>query len=195
MEPLLANEDVASVASSSSPPARAFHIPEDEQYDRGTTSDDDQTSPESTSRLRGTSRLLKLAGSEALYLWVGIAVLLVRLPFSLAIPSFVATTIGCLIDENFSGAKREVLVLFLLGTVDAVLDYWCIFLFGKAKENIVRAVRVNTFASILSQEMAFFDKTQTGDLVSRLTSDCGQMAEDLTWFFRFSVEAIVRIAG
>ncbi|KAL9183834.1 hypothetical protein ACHAXT_004690 [Thalassiosira profunda] len=42
---------------------------------------------------------------------------------------------------------------------------------------------------------AFFDKTNTGDLVSRLTADCGEMAGDLTWFFRFSVEALVRISG
>ena len=70
-----------------------------------------------------------------------------------------------------------------------------IFLFGYAKENIVKSVRIDTFNSILRQEQAFFDKTNTGDLISRLTSDCGEMAEDLTWFFRFSIEACVRIVG
>ena len=120
---------------------------------------------------------------------------LIALFAALAIPHFVSTTIAELIDSDYNGAKREVLLLFLLGTVDSVLDFWCIFLFGKAKENIVRAVRVDTFSSILRQEQAFFDKTSTGDLVSRLTSDCGEMAGDLTWFFRFSVEAMVRITG
>jgi hypothetical protein len=136
---------------------------------------------ESTSRLRGTSRLLKLAGNQSLFLWVGIVVLLVRLPFSLIIPHFVSTTIASLISEDFSGARREVLLLFLLGTVDAVLDFWCVFLFGKAKENIVRAVRVDTFSSLMRQDQSFFDRTNTGDLISRLTSDCGEMAGDLTW--------------
>lgn len=141
----------------------------------------DEERNESTSRLRGTSRLLKLAGNQSLYLWVGIVVLLVRLPFSLAIPHFVSTTIASLISEDFSGARREVLLLFLLGTVDAVLDFWCVFLFGKAKENIVRAVRVDTFSSLMRQDQSFFDTANTGDLVSRLTSDCGEMAGDLTW--------------
>lgn len=68
-------------------------------------------------------------------------------------------------------------------------------MFGYAKENIVKGVRINTFASILRQEQAFFDKTNTGDLISRLAADCGEMAADLTWFFRFSVEACVRIVG
>jgi len=149
----------------------------------------------SSSRLQGTSRLLKLAGSESQYLWAGVAVLLVRLPFSLAIPHFVSTTIANLINEDFDGAKREVLLLFVLGTVDSILDFWCVFLFGKAKENIVRKLRVDTYSSMLRQEQAFFDATNTGELISRLTSDCGEMAGDLTWFFRFSVEAVVRILG
>jgi hypothetical protein len=136
---------------------------------------------ESTSRQRGTSRLLKLAGNQSVYLWIGIAVLLVRLPFSLAIPHFVSATIASLISKDFIGARREIILLFLLGTVDAVLDFWCVFLFGKAKENIVRAIRVDTFSSIMRQDASFFDTTNTGDLISRLTSDCGEMAQDLTW--------------
>ena len=174
------------------PPTDAFCLPVDGD---GGYIDEQSTSDQTTSRLRGTSRLLKLAGSESLYLWVGIVVLFIRLPFSLAIPHFVSTTIGSLIDDDYNGAKREVLLLFLIGTVDSVLDFWCIYLFGCAKERIVKTIRVDTFASILRQEQAFFDKTNTGDLISRLTSDCGEMAGDLTWFFRFSIEALVRITG
>ncbi|KAL7531526.1 hypothetical protein ACHAXR_004096 [Thalassiosira sp. AJA248-18] len=197
-EPLLSHEDTEEGQTNS-----VDNIIDDGAVDEHDTTaiNEEERNPErqnpthTTSRLTGTSRLLKLAGSESLYLWVGIAVLLVRLPFSLAIPHFVSTTIASLINEDYEAAKREVLLLFLLGTVDSVLDFWCIFLFGKAKENIVRAVRVDTFSSILRQEQAFFDKTNTGDLISRLTSDCGEMAGDLTWFFRFSVEALVRITG
>ena len=43
--------------------------------------------------------------------------------------------------------------------------------------------------------MAFFDKTTSGELASRLNSDCGELAGDLTWFFRFSIESVVRITG
>ncbi len=171
------------------------HICDDEESTEVNDDKHNQQPSTSTSRLRGTSRLLKLAGSESRYLWAGIAVLLVRLPFSLSIPHFVSTTIENLLKEDFAGAKREVLLLFLLGTVDSILDYWCVFLFGKAKENIVRTLRLDTFSSMLRQDQAFFDKTNSGELISRLTSDCGEMAGDLTWFFRFSVEAIVRIFG
>jgi len=51
------------------------------------------------------------------------------------------------------------------------------------------------FSAILSQEMAFFDEQSTGDLISRLTADVGEMANDLTWVFRWSLEAVVRVTG
>ena len=45
------------------------------------------------------------------------------------------------------------------------------------------------------QEVGFFDNTPTGDITSRLTADCSEMANDLTWVFRFTIEALVRIGG
>lgn len=170
-------------------------IPTTMEADEEMNNQGSSSNRQKTSRLRGTARLLKLAGKESLYLWLGVSVLLIRLPFSLSIPHFVSTTIGSLIDEDYDGAKRNVLLLFLAGTVDAILDFWVLFLFGYAKENIVKGVRIDTFAAMMRQEQAFFDKTNTGELMSRLSSDCGEMAGDLTWFFRFSVEAVVRITG
>jgi ABC-type multidrug transport system fused ATPase/permease subunit len=129
-----------------------------------------------TSRIRGTRRLLKLARPEVFYLYVGCAILLVRLPFSLSIPHFVSTTLGCVARGDFDEARREILLLFILGSIDACLDFWCIFLFGYANQRIVRGVRIDTFGSILKQEMGFFDKHTSGELASRLNSDCGEMA-------------------
>jgi ABC-type multidrug transport system fused ATPase/permease subunit len=129
-----------------------------------------------TSRIRGTKRLIKLAAPQVFYLYLGCAVLLVRLPFSLSIPHFVSTTLGALARGDYESARMEILLLFILGTIDAALDFWCVFLFGYAKERIVRGVRVDTLASILRQEVTFFDRHTSGELSSRLSSDCGEMA-------------------
>jgi ABC-type multidrug transport system fused ATPase/permease subunit len=154
-----------------------------------------QEETHSHSRLTGTRRLLQLAAPEVLYLWTGCIVLLIRLPFSLAIPHFVSTTLSAVAHAQFARAKQEIFRLFLLGTVDALLDFWCVFLFGYANQRIVRGLRVDLFAKLLQQEVAFFDVTSSGELASRLNSDCSEMAGDLTWFFRFSIESIVRITG
>jgi ATP-binding cassette subfamily B (MDR/TAP) protein 9 len=119
---------------------------------------------------------LKLAAPQVSYLYIGCVTLLVRLPFSLCIPHFVSTTLGALSQGQFDRARREIFWLFLLGTIDALLDFWCIFWFGYANLRIVRGVRIDTFASILRQEMGFFDKHTSGELASRLNSDCGAMA-------------------
>jgi len=54
---------------------------------------------------------------------------------------------------------------------------------------------MDAFLSMLRQDIGFFDNITSGELSSRLNSDCGEMAGDLTWFFRFSIESVVRITG
>ena len=151
--------------------------------------------PTTTSRIRGTRRLLAMAKPQTRYLYIGCITLLVRLPFSLSIPHFVSTTLGSLSQSQYDRARGEILSLFIFGTIDAILDFWCIFWFGLANLKIVRGCQIGLFQSILKQDVGFFDKTTTGELSSRLTSDCGAMAGDLTWFFRFSIESVVRITG
>lgn len=146
-------------------------------------------------RITGTKRLMKLAGPHTKYLYAGCVVLLIRLPFSLSIPHFISETLGALARSNYSEAKMNIFLLFALGTVDAALDFWCVFLFGLTNLKITKGVRIDTFAAILKQEIAFFDLTKSGDLTSRLNSDAGEMGYDLTWFFRFSIESVVRIVS
>ena len=161
--------------------------------------DEEQNNPDSSqqinNRLKGTRRILQLASPQKLTLFLGCFVLLIRLPFSLSIPHLVSSTIGSLGRSDFAGAKESIVLIFILGTIDAILDFWCVYLFGGAKERMVKSLRMDTFKAILGQEMSFFDSVHTGELTSRLTSDCGEMAGDLTWFFRFSIEATVRITG
>ena len=79
------------------------------------TTEPNNNDTETTSRLRGTTRLLKLAAPEVFYLYVGCLVLLIRLPFSLSIPHFVSTTLGAASRGDFVAARTEILLLFILG--------------------------------------------------------------------------------
>lgn len=184
MEPLLAgqsNQDQEGQQIQEVEEEPAYRLleedPEQSLADETNNNDSDgDSSEQQTSRIRGTRRLLKLASPQLLYLWIGCITLLIRLPFSLSIPHFVSTTLGAVSQGQFDRARREVFWLFLLGTIDACLDFWCIFWFGYANLRIVRGVRIDTFAAILRQEMGFHDKHTSGELASRLNSDCGAMA-------------------
>ncbi len=99
----------------------------DLESNRDGGNEEDNHIDEPTSRIRGTKRLLAVAAPQVVYLYIGCITLLIRLPFSLSIPHFVSTTLGALADKEFDRARREIVWLFILGTIDAFLDFWCIF--------------------------------------------------------------------
>ncbi|GMH53546.1 hypothetical protein TL16_g01475 [Triparma laevis f. inornata] len=153
------------------------------------------TATSSTPPKNPTTRLLSLAIPHRAYLYAGCIALLIRLPFSLSIPHFVSEALGSLSRSEIDTAYHNIILLFVAGTVDACLDFWCVYLFGLAQLNLVKTVRTSLFSRLLSFEVNFFDQNPVGNLTSRLNSDTSAMSSDLTWFFRFSIEATVRITG
>ncbi len=140
-------------------------------------------------------RLLRFARPEALWIAAGLLFLLLRLPFSLAMPHFVSAALGRVLASDAAGVSEAVRAFFAVAVANALLDYLNWYLFVVAQQRIVRRVRTQLFAAILRREMSFFDEQQTGALLSRLTSDCSTLASDLTWVFRWSLEAVVRASG
>ncbi|KAK2119233.1 ATP-binding cassette sub- B member 10, mitochondrial [Saguinus oedipus] len=47
-------------------------------------------------------------------------------------------------------------------------------------QRIVNRLRTSLFSSILRQEVAFFDKTRTGELINRLSSDAALLGRSVT---------------
>lgn len=60
------------------------------------------------------------------------------------------------------------LIILIIGGIFTVIRGWC---FGLIGERIVRNIRVSLFEKITTLDISFFDENNTGDLVSRLTSD------------------------
>jgi len=83
----------------------------------------------------------------------------VRLPLSLSIPHWVAETIGCVARDDLDGAYRNVAYLLVCGTGDAILDFWCVYLFGAAQQRIIRGLRLDLYAAILTYTRRSFAKT------------------------------------
>ena len=140
-------------------------------------------------------RLFRFSNGHWGRLITGLAVLFVRLPFSIAVPHYVSEGIGSLIDRDPDRLKHACVSLFVVGTLDAILDFWCVYLFSTSKERIISSIRQSLFRSILLHPLEFFDKTAIGELQSRLNGDTADLGNDLSWVFRFSFEALVRISG
>ncbi|WCJ25569.1 ABC transporter B family member 27 [Euphorbia peplus] len=128
----------------------------------------------------GFGRIFSLAKPDAGKLAVGTIALLIASTSSILIPKFG----GMIIDivsrdiktpEEQTEAMDEVkstilsiVLIVLIGSVCTALRAW---LFSSASERVVARLRKNLFGHLINQEIAFFDVTRTGELLSRLSED------------------------
>jgi len=126
-------------------------------------------------------RLVNLALQEKFFLSFGVIALLAANATLLAIPLYVGKIVDATSTANeseqqksdaVSSLTKSVIVLIIIGTLSAAFSTVRAFLFTVAGESIVTKLRKQLFSSIVTQEIAFFDVTKTGELTNRLSSDC-----------------------
>jgi ABC transporter fused permease/ATP-binding protein len=117
-------------------------------------------------------RLLSLARPELRTLAIGTLFLIIGSGMGLAYPQ----AIKRIIDEAL-GARDRALIdraamwMVLILAIQSVAIALRYYLFSTAGERVVARLRQNLFASLMSQEVAFFDERKTGELTNRLASD------------------------
>ncbi|XP_071717638.1 ABC transporter B family member 25-like [Rutidosis leptorrhynchoides] len=125
-------------------------------------------------------RVLALAKPEAGRLIIGTIALLIASTSSILIPRFGGTIIDIVSrdlqtpeqkSEAVTEVNRTILGIFLIVIVGSVCTALRAWLFSSASERIVAALRINLFTHLVTQEIAFFDVTRTGELLSRLSED------------------------
>jgi ATP-binding cassette subfamily B protein len=130
-----------------------------------------KSKPRPPSRLT-LRRLLGLARPEASALTAGTLFLLLGSGMSLLYPQ----AIRLIIDEALGARNRELIDQAALGmtvifAVQALAVALRFSLFSTAGERTVMRLRNQLFASLMGQEVGFFDQHKTGELTSRLSSD------------------------
>jgi len=76
--------------------------------------------------------------------------------------------------------------------------YFTVFhaLFHCLGNRIVRSLRSQLFSSIVRQEIAFFDKNKTGELINRLSTDTTVVGQSVTMNISDGLRAVVQaLAG
>ncbi|KAH9610328.1 hypothetical protein KSS87_017168 [Heliosperma pusillum] len=128
----------------------------------------------------GFSRVIALAKPDAPKLVIATIALLVAAVSSILIPKFGGKIID-IVSGDISTPKQkanavkaventivEIVLIVLVGSLCTALRAW---LFTSASERVVARLRKNLFSHIVNQEIAFFDVTRTGELLSRLSED------------------------
>ncbi len=117
-------------------------------------------------------RIYGLARPELRPLLIGTFFLLIGSGTGLLYPQ----AMRLIIDEALGARNREfidraALMMTAVFAVQAVAVALRFMLFTTAGERVVTRLRQNLFASLMSQEVAFFDQRKTGELTNRLASD------------------------
>ncbi|KAF3823824.1 hypothetical protein GH733_006828 [Mirounga leonina] len=84
-------------------------------------------------------------------------------------------TVDCL-----STLTRLCLVLSGVFLCGAAANAVRVYLMQTSGQRIVNRLRTSLFSSVLRQEVAFFDKTRTGELINRLSSDTALLGRSVT---------------
>lgn len=128
----------------------------------------------------GYFRVLSLAKPEAGKLIIGTIALLIASTSSILIPRFGGKVIDIVSREirtpeqkaeAMDAVKKTILDIFLIVVVGSLSTAVRAWLFYSASERVVARLRKNLFSHLIHQEIAFFDVSRTGELLSRLSED------------------------
>ncbi|KAA8541054.1 hypothetical protein F0562_025017 [Nyssa sinensis] len=128
----------------------------------------------------GFCRILSLAKPDAGKLILATFSLLIASTSSILIPKFGGKIIDIVSGdlqtpeqkaEALAAVKNTILDIFLIVIIGSVCTALRAWLFSSASERVVARLRKNLFVHLIHQEIAFFDVTRTGELLSRLSED------------------------
>uniref|UniRef100_A0A4W4GAS6 ATP-binding cassette sub-family B member 10, mitochondrial n=1 Tax=Electrophorus electricus TaxID=8005 RepID=A0A4W4GAS6_ELEEL len=129
-------------------------------------------------------KLLQLANPERLRLTAAVGFLIVSSAVTMSAPFF----LGQVIDTIYTSSSADFndsltsLCIMLAGVFlcGGAANAARVYLMQVSGQQIVRNLRESLFSSILRQEVGFFDKTSTGELINRLSADTALVGRALT---------------
>ena len=95
-----------------------------------------------------------------------------------------------------AGDLRQIgVAIFLVLVVQSALSFIRIWLFGEITTRMLKALREDAFAGMITQPMAFFDTRRVGDLCSRIAADIEAIRDTFTVVLAELVRQSIIIGG
>eukprot|EP00842_Homolaphlyctis_polyrhiza_P003875 jgi/Hompol1/4489/HPOL_000551-RA len=140
--------------------------------------------------------LLQLMKPDLMMLLLGFAMLVINSATNLVIPYYFGQVVDAVSapGDSLEGLKQVMMQLLAWFAVSGVTGFIRSLCFTLTGYRIVRRLRRQVFRAISMQDIAFFDTSTTGELVSRLSSDAQVLQSSLTvnvsMLLRFLFQAI-----
>ncbi|XP_049905474.1 ATP-binding cassette sub-family B member 10, mitochondrial [Epinephelus moara] len=131
-------------------------------------------------------RILRLAHPERWRLAAAVGFLTVSSAVTMSAPFFLGKVIDTIYttgaDTETMTASLTSLCIMLTGVFlcGGAANAARVYLMQTSGQQIVRDLRASVFSSILRQEVAFFDRNSTGELINRLSADTAVVGRSIT---------------
>lgn len=102
---------------------------------------------------------------------------------------------GIVIDKSQKDFTHAIMIMSLISVGSALAAGIRGGCFTLSSDRLNIRLRKNLFKSLLVQEVGFFDKTQTGDITSRLTSDTTTMSDTLGLNINILLRNLIKAGG
>lgn len=141
-------------------------------------------------------KLLQLSRQEWPLLIQGMIYLAISSAALLAYPNAIKKIIDdALVNKDYSGLNQAALIalgVFVIQSVTSALRY---YYFTIAGEKTVKRLRAKLFQQIIGQDVSFFDKQKTGELIGRLSADTGVLQNALSVNISMLLRSMVQALG
>lgn len=97
--------------------------------------------------------------------------------------------------QNFFHIHSYFLILFFIVAILAASSGGLVFFLSQLGENIVKDLRIDVFNHLMKLSPGFYDKTHSGELVSRLATDANEIKSALRGSVSIALRNIITITG
>ncbi|EKX48172.1 hypothetical protein GUITHDRAFT_137103 [Guillardia theta CCMP2712] len=95
---------------------------------------------------------------------------------------------GALLSSSFI----KIMVIF---SISSLFTFMRAYVFTLAGDRVVKRLRFALFSKIVDQDIAFFDEHRTGEILNRLSDDCGILQNTVTTNVSMCLRNIVTVIG
>ncbi|XP_011881722.1 PREDICTED: ATP-binding cassette sub-family B member 8, mitochondrial-like [Vollenhovia emeryi] len=165
----------------------------------------DPSEPELTELTFEWAKLFKYLYPHVWYLLLALSSALIVALLNIQIPQCVGSVINVLTeicrDKNESAKQvisrltQPALALGRMYVAQAFLTFVYIYALSHVGERVAVSLRQDLFKSVITQDIAFFDKTRSGEIVSRLTSDIQDFKSSFKTCISQGLRSLTQIAG
>lgn len=156
--------------------------------------------PKKPPELSDMRRLISLAKPERWKLCAAIGFLFISSSATLVVPFGIGRVIDIIYTTSKEGNMIEqlqhfCLILLCIFVCGAFANFSRIYLMQSSGNRIVKRLREQLFSSIIKQDVAFFDKNRTGELINRLSADTSLVGQSVTMNISDGLRSVLQAFG